>query len=360
MIDLPARRSICALAAAAALGAWSTGCASLRPDENVVEQLKEAKPPGQKRERTDARTRPRSEPAEEDVRRAVYWATRDIRKSLHLAHAAGVERVVEKRRAARKREASDDASGGNEKETSGGDGFRTIARTPQETSSRSSETIQWPRMHSSGSGERVSVQLHAPTTEYDPTNPEDRREIERTYGVEVEPSDDIEVYAGTFTDPGASNELAVVDPGQQIRVYRHGEEVVSTDLPGGKQLPTALHVSTPVRLVRDGTTQLLCYWSERAEEGRIRLKVGVFKVIGHRFGRIFERTVGIRANPGARVERRGYFDFLRGDDHRYIRWTPANSEGRPKNDESTVLEWNHWEGVFRPPSPPPTAPRPSS
>jgi hypothetical protein len=77
-------------------------------------------------------------------------------------------------------------------------------------------------------------------------------------------------------------------------------------------------------------------------------------------GTIFERVVAEQKAPEAEPKRRGYVDVLRGDRHRYLRWTPAAEDGSRVEQKAVVLHWNKWEGLFRRPGPPPTAPEPTS
>ncbi|MFB6351122.1 MAG: hypothetical protein ABEN55_09330, partial [Bradymonadaceae bacterium] len=65
---------------------------------------------------------------------------------------------------------------------------------------------------------------------------------------------------------------------------------------------------------------------------------------------------GERTGEKSDLERTGYVDFVRSDGNTHLRWIPADEQGNPDFNGAAVLEYNQWEGVFRIPKPPPTAP----
>lgn len=230
------------------------------------------------------------------------------------------------------------------------------------------------------------------TTVHDLTDPEARKTISETFGLQDLPDQQGAVaIPGVFLKPakfeefkdnefkgfnGISeeqrrNQVAIVVPGERIAVYAGNEEIASLAFEGTADLPSSLTAVRPIRVVDDGTIQLLAYWPETSEsdeedsadnkdkdDAPVEYKAGILKVIGPYVGTLFEETVATRpadADP-SELKRTGYVDFLEGEDHNHLRWIPADEQGRPAINRADVLEWNRWEGLFRVPSQPPTAP----
>jgi hypothetical protein len=187
-------------------------------------------------------------------------------------------------------------------------------------------------------------------------------QIQETYGVALD--EDAVAFTGNFsTKPG--KELLVVRPGKDLAFYSTDSHIAKLEM-GGEQassvfvdLGLAEERTKPqaVRLIEDGTLQVMLHWREESEDGASAYKVGVFKVIGPYVGRVFERTLAVRDSEDAEVSRRGTYEFLRGDSSRFIRWIPADDSGELLTDQAVTLKWNRWEGVFRVPRPAPTAPK---
>jgi hypothetical protein len=190
-----------------------------------------------------------------------------------------------------------------------------------------------------------------------------RTEIADTYSIE-EPSASAVAIEGTFRrdEDLPSEQVAIVKPGRTIEVYAEGRSIASLTLRAKEaELPESFTGVKAVRVVRDGTLQIRGYWSEPdPDSNRRTIHVGIFKVIGDHVGTIFERVVAEQNAPDAEPKRRGFVDVLRGDRHRYLRWTPAAEDGSRIEKKAVVLHWNKWEGVFRRPVPPPTAPDPKT
>jgi hypothetical protein len=190
-------------------------------------------------------------------------------------------------------------------------------------------------------------------------------QLQESYGVALQDSDAL-VFTGNYSaQPG--DELVVVRPGKDLSIYGTDSRIGQLALGGDPaassfaELGVAADQTKPqaVRLVQDGTLQVMLHWREESEEGTFVYKVGVFKVIGPFVGRIFERTLAVSETEDGELRRRGAYEILRGDSHRFIRWIPADDSGELLTEQAMVLKWNRWEGVFRVPKPAPTAPKDS-
>jgi len=214
------------------------------------------------------------------------------------------------------------------------------------------------------------------TDVYDLSNAGARSTVADRFGIDPPESDGAVAIPGTFLQPdifeefrddefngfdGLSdeqlqNQVAIVVPGRHIAIYAGDERIASREFSGDLELPSELTAVRPVRLVDDGTIQLLAYWPESRDgaEG-VRYKAGILKAIGPFVGTLFERTVGERTADGE-LQRTGYVDFVHDNEQTYVRSIPADDEGSPNLRRADKLEWNPWEGVFRVPETPPTAP----
>ncbi len=188
--------------------------------------------------------------------------------------------------------------------------------------------------------------------------------LQDSFGIELPDEDDGFAFTGNFT-PNEGREVAVIHAGRDLAFYgsqgriAHLPMDIEWDASTFEELEFETARTTPraVRLVRDGTLQILLHWREEDEDGRVAYKVGAFKVIGAFVGRIFEKTLATREAPDGELRRRGTYEFLHGKSHHYVRWIPADDTGELLVDQAEVLQWNRWEGVYRVPKPPPTAPR---
>lgn len=164
-----------------------------------------------------------------------------------------------------------------------------------------------------------------------------------------------------------NDQVAVVIPGERVEVYAGTEKFASIDFDTQVDVPSELATVEPVRVVGDETTQLLFYWPEQSDDGEtVHYKAGLLKVIGPFVGKLFEETVARQPVPedqdgedqkaDGELKRTKQVEILRGKSEPLIRVTPIDSGGDPAVDRAQILEWNPWEGVFRVPKPPPTAP----
>ena len=199
------------------------------------------------------------------------------------------------------------------------------------------------------------------------SDPDKLERLEEFYGVSFESDSDDDtpsakapvVFRGNFAlDDG--QELAVVRPDGHIEVFSADQRIAHLQVAGKLDPKTFTDLGfesvQAVRLVRDGSIQLMVHWRETGDDGTQAYKVGLFKLIGPFVGKIFTRTLAVRSGDGAQLQRRGTYEILRGETHRHIRWIPADDSGELLADQAVILQWNRWEGAYRAPKPPPTAP----
>lgn len=165
---------------------------------------------------------------------------------------------------------------------------------------------------------------------------------------------------GSFTGQ-SDEELAVIIPGRRVEIYRHGERLARLELDGQPAAKAADELELPqvqaVRLVRDGSVQMLVVWAKPGDDGSLEVRLSAHKVIGEFIGTIFERPIARRDSAEAPLRRLGAHEVLAGERHRFIRWIPAGDDEQLLVDQAEILRWNRWEGVYRVPRPAPTAPR---
>lgn len=186
--------------------------------------------------------------------------------------------------------------------------------------------------------------------------------------------DSDDAQAGNSSNRGSIPvEVAVVQD-KTLSIYRRGRLLDTVELGAGtKSVPDELQRIQTIRLIDDGTLQILCHWrrnessegreasddtSERETHREGDIYVGVYKLVGSYIGTSFQRVIARRTPESKQFQRIGKYEFTRREDKAAIRWISlgAGRDGSNRNETETVLIWNHWEGVFRPPGPPPTAP----
>ncbi len=184
----------------------------------------------------------------------------------------------------------------------------------------------------------------------------ERRAAEQKYGVSL-PSN-AHVMAGNFLRNQES--LAVVIPGNSIKIYSNGRLAAQRSLADTAASADFsefnAEIALPVRLVQNNALQLLVHLAEPQPDGAILYKARIYKVIGNDLGIIFDQTLARRNASDQPLQRLGNYEFLQGMNHRFIRLTTFDADGNPAA-EPQILRWNRWEGVYRLPVPPPTAPQ---
>lgn len=184
---------------------------------------------------------------------------------------------------------------------------------------------------------------------------EKRQAFEETHGVDL--SDEPRLYRSHFESSSRST-IAVHRPGDAIELYGEGELQASLPLNDYDDVPIPDEIAQfsmgAIDLVRGDTTQLKLVHAERHDDGEITYHVAVYKLIGDKIGTIFRKPIASQHN-GDDLRRLADLRFLHGVDHRIIEWIPLEENGEPSGDPQRY-RWNRWEGVYRIPMPPPTAP----
>lgn len=159
-----------------------------------------------------------------------------------------------------------------------------------------------------------------------------------------------------------SKQLAVIDPKSGLSILQ-GKKTLSRerslrliDAPTCQLLGIPAP-ALPVRIILDGTTQLLVWHIVEAPDGTQQLHVTLLKPIGSFIGKTLDRVVAIRPDRDSAWSVIGRLDILRSQKHHALRWSPLAPDGAPGDKSPQLLLWNRWEGVFRTPKPPPARPR---
>ncbi len=278
--------------------------------------------------------------------------------------------------------------------------FRTLSRHSDATESKPSrgdESATEPSATdasetSGGRAEPASVEADVPT--FDLSKASQRAALERLAPrLSLSCDEDCrgKAFVGTFSKRAAKKnsddaqprdssdrgnvpvEVAVVQD-TTLSIYRRGRLLDTVELgEGTNSVPDELRRVETIRLIDDGTLQILCHWrlnggkegdkdsddgSEQQNNRKAAVQVGVYKLVGTYIGTPFQRVIAHRSAESKQFRRVGSYEFTRRNDNPAIRWTSHgdNRDASTPGEQETVLIWNHWEGVFRPPGPPPTAP----
>ena len=184
---------------------------------------------------------------------------------------------------------------------------------------------------------------------------DDRQAFEETY--HIAPPESGAVYRGPFAS-GHDDAIAVHRPGETIEIYADGQLLTSLEIDQFDPLrPPPDLLSTepgPVNLLQSDTAQLQLMHARSNEDGSMTYYVGIYKLIGNKIGTLWKKPIAT-ARDGESIEPLGDLRFLYGLDARILEWMPLDGNADPKGDP-IYFEWNEWEGVFRIPEPPPTAP----
>jgi len=186
---------------------------------------------------------------------------------------------------------------------------------------------------------------------------DERQQFEERHDIEVGETDEVfHIDIGG----GDSSALAVHRPGEALEVYAGDRRIDTLDLDQfDDQLVTEEltdYPAGPVELLTDGTEQLKLFHTRTDDDGSTTYVVSFYKIIGSRIGTIFREPIAVREDDQALVQHAD-IGFLHGIDERVIQWIELDDEQQP-DGAPDLYEWNHWEGVYRIPEPPPTAPRP--
>lgn len=196
------------------------------------------------------------------------------------------------------------------------------------------------------------------TARVDNSSSKERSAAEQKYGVSLPSGSNVSVMTGEFF-PDQDN-LVIVTPGNSIKIYTGGRLAAQRPLPKQDSATDLSEltrdIAVPVRLVQNSTLQILVHSAEQQPGGAIFYKARIYKVFGNEIGVIFEETIARRVAKDQPIQRLGQLEFLQGMNHRFIRWTAFDKNGKLAA-EPRILRWNRWEGAYRVPTPPPTAPK---
>ena len=173
-----------------------------------------------------------------------------------------------------------------------------------------------------------------------------------TKGVELKAPN--QAVRGRFTRRGG-DELVVITPGSEILIFNARGTVAKRET--GRSLSDAQELpmlsTNGGALIRDGRSEIALVTQAKSGDAT-EVYFSVYKVFGREIGRVFDWKIGEvhegRFVPYARVR------FLRGDRDPFIEVTPVR-EGAADESQRQIFHWNHWEGMFRIPHTPPTAPK---
>lgn len=189
-------------------------------------------------------------------------------------------------------------------------------------------------------------------------------ELRSAFRASVKMDENAVIFTGNFAR-NSGDELVVLKPGKEVVVYGRDARIARLDL-GGTPAPEAfaelgLQIDPSgvqaVELIEDQTLQLLTHARVPTEDGKFAYKVSVLKVIGPFIAEVFTQTLATSETENGPLIRAGAYEFLRGEEHRDIRWIPADDAGKLSTDQATLLKWNHWEGMYRVPGPPAAGPK---
>jgi hypothetical protein len=160
----------------------------------------------------------------------------------------------------------------------------------------------------------------------------------------------------------APGQLVVHDPKHGLTLYQgrkasaHERSIQLADDATCDQLSLSSPI-LPVRIIQDGTTQLLVWHVVEAPDKTQQLHITLLKPIGRFFGKTLDRVVAIRPDKKTPWSLVGRLDILRGQKHHALRWFPLAPDGSPSDKSPQLLIWNRWEGSFRQPKPPAARPK---
>lgn len=174
---------------------------------------------------------------------------------------------------------------------------------------------------------------------------------------QIEVPDGATVYRGHFESQEHST-VAIHRPGEALELYREGSQVAALPLEQYDDVSVTddefSHPVGAVDLMRDGRAQLKLTHVQTDDDGDVTYYIGMYKLIGENIGTIFRKPIATGGEDGS-FHPLADVRYLHGTDQRIIEWIALDEEGQPTG-EPAQYHWNHWEGVYRVPKPPPTAP----
>ena len=120
------------------------------------------------------------------------------------------------------------------------------------------------------------------------------------------------------------------------------------------ELKDPLYKPFAAQLVKDDALELVLFTVDSSDPAQRVYLMQVYKAIGERIGIVFEYAFARKTANG--ITPLAKIDFVEGAHHRRIRVTPVSPDGLLDLANIKVFAWNKWEGMFRVPRKPPTAP----
>lgn len=190
------------------------------------------------------------------------------------------------------------------------------------------------------------------------TTDRERETFAAAYG--IQPPAGALAFQGVFDRSGQSS-VAIVEPGVRVRFYRDGALIAQhqfedrAPLEISEELAAIIaHPSSALDLLNGPLHHLQMVHAIPGEEDTMTYYLGLHKVIGQFVGTSFYQPIA-RRDASGEVQPLAAIRYLQGDEHRTIEWIHLDESGQPVG-EPVLYEWNRWEGVFRVPGLPPTAP----
>lgn len=229
-----------------------------------------------------------------------------------------------------------------------------LTRKAQEAAAEADKDDDGIRRAEDLASERIDPTLSDAAVDFD--DDDERDAFAERYDIAL--PDNAEVFRHQFA-PDDRSALAVHTPGVDLRIYADDNFLASIDLEDYDEViadDDALPVSSDaIDLVRGDITQLQLIHASTDDDGATTYYMAVYKLIGPKIGTIFHKPFAIADDDGA-ISPLAEVRYLYGLESRVIEWVSL-TDGEPV-EEPDHYEWNRWEGVYRIPEPPPTAPDP--
>jgi hypothetical protein len=161
------------------------------------------------------------------------------------------------------------------------------------------------------------------------------------------------LYQGDFSRrPG--DEVLVLDPGRELTLFTPRGKLATLSIRTAQGIrPDAIDIPTfqIIDPVRDGLLEIQILAAAKLETDRQRIDLVVIKCIGSSFAQIFRQPIAVASQDTLDVV--ATVDFVEGDSHAKIRYSPRHRSGDDRKESSRLYHWNRWEGMFRLPRPAP-------
>jgi hypothetical protein len=182
-------------------------------------------------------------------------------------------------------------------------------------------------------------------------------ELSASVGLPSELPADALVLRGNF-DRRGETEAVMVEPGNRLSIFGTSRRRLDITLNEDFSRPEIAKIwgrtSAAATLVSDEVSEIVVVGLDSSGEIEV-VTLSIYKVFGDDIGRVFTTEIG-RVGPEG-ITKTAEIEFLGGRRNIAIRRTPLDASGVPDPGRAEIYEWNKWEGMFRMPAPPPTAPK---